>query len=370
MRRLTLVAAVAAFVSFQPAAATLPELFQKAKEQFKLGNYKQALATVEALDAESGKPGNEAERQKMLPALLFYKGASLAALGRTEEGVEALGRFLELQPNARLDPSLYPPKVVAAMDAARRKSAAAEASAQAPAETGVLATAYRAFQPPQTKPAEELGEDWASGPARYLLTPSEVQDFRSLTDGLARSEYIANFWKRHDPKPETPENEFRDEFEKRVAFADARFTQDELRGSLTDRGMIFILFGPPTYNGRRPLNAADEAGAADTAGQSRFSRSEVAMAQHASGSNTNRVAAMDHVTGEGTSINRAASNWTESWTYLRSELPKSVPYQELKVQFVTKEGYGRNVLQREPIVVTAIEQVKKASRSDEGKTGS
>lgn len=357
-------------VAASAVAATLPELFQKTKEQFKLGNYGEALATVETLDAESGKPGNEAERQKMLPALLFYKGASLAALGRSDEAVETLQRFLELQPNATLDPSLYPPKVIAAMDAARKKASASQAAAQAPADTGVIATAYRAFRPPETKPAEESGADWASGPAKYLLTPAEIQEFQSIADFLARSEYIANFWKRHDPKPETPENEFRDEFEKRVAFADARFTQDEVRGSLTDRGMIFILLGPPTYNGRRPLNAGDEAGAADTAGQSRFSRSEVAMAEHAGGSNTNRVAAMDHVTGEGTSISRAASNWTESWTYLRAELPRSIPYQELKVQFVTKEGYGKNVLQREPMVLTAIEQVKKAARSEEGKAGS
>jgi hypothetical protein len=34
------------------------------------------------------------------------------------------------------------------------------------------------------------------------------------------------FWKAHDPKPETPENEFREEFERRVAFADLRFNQD------------------------------------------------------------------------------------------------------------------------------------------------
>ena len=31
----------------------------KAKQQFRLGNYAQALATVETLDAESGKPGRE-----------------------------------------------------------------------------------------------------------------------------------------------------------------------------------------------------------------------------------------------------------------------------------------------------------------------
>src|SRR5262249_11859752 len=181
-----------------------------------------------------------------------------------------------------------------------------------------------------------------------------------------RSEFIANFWKSRDPKPETPENEFREEFEKRVAFSDARFTQDETRGSLTDRGMVFILVGPPTYNGMRPLNASDEAGAADVAGQSRYSSAEVTMAQHAGGSSANKAAAMDRVTNPSATMNRSGSNWIESWTYLKAELPRSIPYQELKIQFLTKDGYGKGVLQRDPNVVTAIERVKKADRSDSG----
>ena len=52
-----------------------------------------------------------------------------------------------------------------------------------------------------------------------------------------------------------------------------------------------------------------------------------------------------------------------------AELPKAIPYQELKIQFVTKEGYGRNVLQRDPNVVTAIERAKKSLRAgDSGDT--
>jgi hypothetical protein len=46
-------------------------------------------------------------------------------------------------------------------------------------------------------------------------------------------------------------------------------------------------------------------------------------------------------------------------------LPKAIPYQELKIQFVTKEGYGRNVLQREPNVIAAIERLKSAARKGE-----
>ena len=356
MRRVLAVPVLVLLLALSAAAATLPELFQKAKEQFKLGNYKESLAAVEALDAESAKPGLEAERARLLPGLLFYKGADLAALGRSDEAEQAFEAFLASQPNATIDPALYPPKVYAAFEKARQSGAPAPRTQ--PDATGVISTAYRAFRAPDSKPLVDAGDDWAAGPVRWILTPSEKLDFERLSDSLARSEFIAAFWKSRDPKPETPENEYRDEFERRVAFADARFTQDETRGSVTDRGMVFVLVGPPTYNGQRPLNVSDEAGAADTSGQNRYSGSEVAMARHAGGSTTNQAAAISNVTNPGATINRSGSNWVESWTYLRAELPKAIPYQELKIQFVTKEGYGRNVLQRDPNVVTAIERAK------------
>ena len=170
----------------------------------------------------------------------------------------------------------------------------------------------------------ELGEDWAKGPAKYLLTSAERQDFERLSDSLARSEYIAVFWKAHDPKPETPENEFRDEFERRVAFADLRFDQDETRGSLTDRGMVFILLGPPTYNGQKPLAAGDEAGAADTSGQSRYGRAEQSMAEHGRAGNA-KTAQINEVGGASSTVGRSAANWIETWHYLRARAAEERP---------------------------------------------
>lgn len=371
MRRPLAASLLVLLLSLSASAATLPELFMKAKEQFKLASYTEALVTIEALDAESGKPGLEAERKRLLPGLLFYKGASLAALGKAEEAEQVFESFLAYQPNAALDPAMYPPKVIAALENARNSTSVPPRAEPAPG--GTLAAAYAAFHPPESKPLEEAGDEWALGPAKYILTASERQDFQRLSDPLSRSEFIAAFWKARDPKPETAENEFREEFERRVAFADARFTQDENRGSLTDRGMVLILIGPPTYSGQRPLNARDEAGAADTAGQSRFSRAEIVLAQHAGGSTTSKMAANEKVTGPDATINRSASNWIESWHYLRAQLPKEIPYQELVLQFVTKEGYGKNVLQREPTVVTALEQAKRGARPTNtvaGKSGS
>jgi GWxTD domain-containing protein len=371
MRRRLPISLFCLSLALSAAAATLPELFMKAKEQFKLGNYKEALITIETLDAESGKPGLEAERQKILPGLLFYKAASLAALGHGEEAEQVFESFLARQPNAALDPAMYPPKVIAAFENARKSTSVPPRAEPAPG--GTLAAAFGAFHLPESKPLEEAGDEWALGPAKYILTASERQDFQRLSDPLSRSEFIAVFWKARDPKPETEENAVRSEFEKRVAFADARFTQDETRGSLTDRGMVFILIGPPTYSGQRPLNAGDEAGAADTSGQSRFSRTEVVLAQHAGGSTANKQAANERVTGPDSTINRSAANWIESWHYLRAQLPKEIPYQELVPQFVTKDGYGKNVLQREPNILISLERAKRLARGSDataGKSGS
>ncbi|MCH8287246.1 GWxTD domain-containing protein [candidate division KSB1 bacterium] len=58
-------------------------------------------------------------------------------------------------------------------------------------------------------------------------------------------ELFVSVWENHDPTPETPRNEFMTEYFKRVQYANAAFKSFQ-DGWKTDRGMIFILFGPPT----------------------------------------------------------------------------------------------------------------------------
>ena len=341
------------------AAASLPELFQKAKTQFKLGAYGDALATLGELDRESTKPGFETQRQALLPGLLFYRGASLAAMGKSAEAEDAFEAFLTLQPGIQIDPALYPKSVVAALETAR-KNLANRPGAIHPDETGTLAAAYRAFVPPAGHADESSREDWIDGPVRWLVTPDEKRAYADAVNPISRSELIANFWRVRDPRPDTPENEFREEFDKRAAFADARFAQDEVRGSLTDRGMVFILMGPPTYSGRRPMKTGDDS--ADASGLSRYTPSEIRAAEQMGGSNTERAARQDQVTGAGTSILDASANWIEAWHYERVSLPKEIPNQALEFDFVTKVGYGKNVLQRDQTILTALERSKVIAR--------
>ena len=68
------------------------------------------------------------------------------------------------------------------------------------------------------------------------------------------------------------------------------------------------------------------------------------------------------VTGPGSTVNEAASNWREVWHYRREHLPREVPYLQVDFDFVTKQGYGENVLQRETQVLDTLERAKSKMR--------
>ncbi|HVE65378.1 MAG TPA: GWxTD domain-containing protein [Thermoanaerobaculia bacterium] len=328
-------------------AASLPELLQKAKEEFRNGSFADVLRTLSEIEAESGKPGLERDRAMLEPIVAFYRGASYASLGKKEEARANFAVFLKHQPNASLDAGLYSRKVIAALEEARR-TLPREASADASVEA-----AYRAFARPAEALAAELpGPDWAEGPVRYVLTPAERQDYGRISDTSARSAFVVDFWQRRDPTPETPENEARSEFEKRVAFADSRFTQQETRGSLTDRGMVFVLLGPPTYVGRKPLTTAD-----DASGARALSIRTVNEAGGRRGSVPRRDSAPP-----GRTATDAAYNWREVWHYRKEKLPAQIPYLQVDFDFVTKRGYGENVLQRDPEVLDTLERAKAGRR--------
>lgn len=91
-------------------------------------------------------------------------------------------------------------------------------------------------------PLQEL----LNGPASLLVTPHERELLKRLKSDQEKEEFLENFWKVRDPNPSTPENEFKEEFYKRVTYANAFFGADAgTDGWRTDRGRTYILFGPP-----------------------------------------------------------------------------------------------------------------------------
>lgn len=80
---------------------------------------------------------------------------------------------------------------------------------------------------------------------RYIITQKEKKIFLELPDS-ERDEFKREFWQRRDPNPETEENEFKMEYFNRIENANELFVSESKPGWMTDRGRIYILFGPPT----------------------------------------------------------------------------------------------------------------------------
>ncbi len=81
--------------------------------------------------------------------------------------------------------------------------------------------------------------------ASLIMTREESRIFKLLSDVESRREFIDDFWAKRDPNADTDINEFRSEFEQRVAYAAKRFKGEGRRGWDTDRGRIYIFMGPP-----------------------------------------------------------------------------------------------------------------------------
>jgi GWxTD domain-containing protein len=100
-------------------------------------------------------------------------------------------------------------------------------------------------QPPTTEPKVSPYTKWLTEDAVYIIDDRERAVFQSLRTDEQRDHFIEQFWLRRDPTPGTPENEFKEEHYRRILFANNHYASKSLLGWKTDRGRIYIQFGPP-----------------------------------------------------------------------------------------------------------------------------
>ncbi len=86
---------------------------------------------------------------------------------------------------------------------------------------------------------------WLDGPVHYLVDSAEIKEFRSFKTDKERASFIERFWRRRDPTANTLVNEYRQLFWNRVKEANDKFLDSAGPGWQTDRGKIYILYGPP-----------------------------------------------------------------------------------------------------------------------------
>ena len=85
---------------------------------------------------------------------------------------------------------------------------------------------------------------WLDEDVIYIITDEERRVFKNLSTDEEREQFIEQFWLRRDPTPDTVENEFKEEHYRRIAYANERYASG-IPGWRTDRGRIYITYGPP-----------------------------------------------------------------------------------------------------------------------------
>ncbi len=94
------------------------------------------------------------------------------------------------------------------------------------------------------KELERPFRKWLQEDVSYIISDEERNAFKRLQTGEEMEQFIEQFWLRRDPTPDTAENEFKEEHYRRIAYANERFASG-IPGWKTDRGRIYITFGPP-----------------------------------------------------------------------------------------------------------------------------
>lgn len=294
----TLFVATQSFAAQDPAAA-----LAEAKSQLAARQYVKAADAAKSGIEAAGSIADEGQRKQALTALNFYAAAASSGAGDTDAARAYLEEFLKLSPNTRrLDPKKFDATFVALFDTIANPSAADD----------MFASLYPGFSVMgRTTDAAALAVIDATA-IELFATRAEKKEWRAVENGGDRRSFIESFWSKRDRDASTPENEFRNQIARRIAFADAAFAEREGdRGALTDRGRVFVLLGRPAFVRRRPISRDD------------------------------RVSIV------GTEANKVVNGTMEHWVYTREQLPVAYSKETVMYRFVTQEGIGNNVLQRD-----------------------
>lgn len=107
------------------------------------------------------------------------------------------------------------------------------------------------------KELSDVNKKWLDEDVKYIITDEEREAFLKLSNDEERDAFIEQFWLRRDPTPDTPENEFKEEHYRRIAYANEHFASG-IPGWRTDRGRIYIVFGPADEIDSHPSGGAYE----------------------------------------------------------------------------------------------------------------
>jgi GWxTD domain-containing protein len=115
---------------------------------------------------------------------------------------------------------------------------------------------------PQSSPGwsdptvKEIYKKWLREDVARIITDQERTDFKKLSTDKQRDAFVVAFWERRNPNPGSSENKFKEEHYRRLAYANTHFAAG-VPGWKTDRGRIYILYGPRPASEENPPGIKD-----------------------------------------------------------------------------------------------------------------
>ncbi|MGB8542566.1 MAG: GWxTD domain-containing protein [Candidatus Acidiferrales bacterium] len=107
---------------------------------------------------------------------------------------------------------------------------------------------------------------WLDEDVIYIISPEERSSFLHLSTNEERESFIEAFWQRRNPDPDSADNSFKEEHYRRIAYVNEHFSSG-IPGWKTDRGRIYIMWGPADEIESHPSGGSYERPAEEGGGE-------------------------------------------------------------------------------------------------------
>src|SRR5580658_9607626 len=107
---------------------------------------------------------------------------------------------------------------------------------------------------------------WLDEDVVYIISPEERSAFLHLATNEEREQFIEQFWQRRNPDPDSADNSFKEEHYRRIAYVNEHFSSG-IPGWKTDRGRIYIMWGPADEIESHPSGGSYERPAEEGGGE-------------------------------------------------------------------------------------------------------
>jgi GWxTD domain-containing protein len=111
----------------------------------------------------------------------------------------------------------------------------------------MVLSAWQTQSPAQSPNAPQVTwwQKWLNEDVVYIIADEERKALLNLTTDEERRYFVDQFWERRDPTPGTADNEFKNEHYRRMGYVSRFTSRSGMAGWKTDRGRIYIVYGPP-----------------------------------------------------------------------------------------------------------------------------